>query len=279
MDLPKFRIGNVSKMLGIAPETIRYYERKKIIRPSKDTGSGYRQFDLMDMCLLTRTRAYLHYGFSLEEAKELLAAPGLEVLHAALQTREKELEQSIFEDLTTLNGLRKKLADVHNIKKNLGRFSLQSRPAMLCLTLFEDGCPLNDETGEYLPPHFLDNQLVTFAYLEFDKDKLEKECKDAICDVGMAVLESDAPAIGVQTGGVVRALPACPCLYTAIPMRAEQKYGEALRPVLDFARTRGLCLAGNVICRTIAVHEDGDSYLYYRDVWLPIVESKLNTPI
>ena len=74
MKRSKFKIGQVSKMMGIAPETIRYYERKKIITPPKDTDNGYRQFDIFDVCILGKARTYLRYGFSLEEAQELLAA-------------------------------------------------------------------------------------------------------------------------------------------------------------------------------------------------------------
>ena len=268
MKRSKFKIGQVSRLVGLAPETIRYYERKKIISPLKDGENGYRQFDIIDVCILGKARTYLRYGFSLEEAQELLAAKGIEEIRLELESRAKAIEQHVFEELAKLGGLRKKLEDIGAVRENLGRFSIKNRPGMLCYKLFENGSPLQDEDTR--SPLLFENQLVTFPYLEFPQEEFARG-RIETCDVGIALWENDAPSIGLTNYEGLEFVPPSPCIYTSVLMHTSEDYEKALLPAVAFLKECGMPLSGNVLCRTVSVHGKEDADVYYRDVWIPIV--------
>lgn len=69
-------IGRLSAATGVNVETIRYYERAKLIGPPARTEGNYRtyaQADVMRLRFIKRTR---DLGFSLEQVRALLSISG-----------------------------------------------------------------------------------------------------------------------------------------------------------------------------------------------------------
>jgi MerR family mercuric resistance operon transcriptional regulator len=71
-------IGALSKRSGVNIETIRYYERVKMLAPPPRTASGRRVYDLTDLRVLVFIRRSRELGFSLDEIRALLQLGGLE---------------------------------------------------------------------------------------------------------------------------------------------------------------------------------------------------------
>jgi MerR family mercuric resistance operon transcriptional regulator len=71
-------IGQLSRLSGVNVETIRYYERIKMLRRPPRTDSGRRVYDLTDLRALTFVRRARALGFSLDEIRALLRLGGPE---------------------------------------------------------------------------------------------------------------------------------------------------------------------------------------------------------
>jgi len=69
-------IGELSKRSGVNIETIRYYERVKMLPPPPRTASGRRVYDLTDLRMLAFIRRSRELGFSLDEIRALLRLGG-----------------------------------------------------------------------------------------------------------------------------------------------------------------------------------------------------------
>ncbi|HIZ79845.1 MAG TPA: MerR family transcriptional regulator [Candidatus Lachnoclostridium stercorigallinarum] len=67
-----YTIGEMARMLGVTAETIRYYERKNIIRPIHNEESGYRYYTTWDLHMIIRARCYLGFGFTIEQTADIL---------------------------------------------------------------------------------------------------------------------------------------------------------------------------------------------------------------
>ncbi|HYS89904.1 MAG TPA: MerR family transcriptional regulator [Bradyrhizobium sp.] len=65
-------MGTLSKRSGVNIETIRYYERVKLLSPPPRTASGRRVYDSTDLRILVFIRRPRELGFSLVEIRELL---------------------------------------------------------------------------------------------------------------------------------------------------------------------------------------------------------------
>lgn len=66
-------IGKVAEAAGVEVSTLRYYERRGILREPPRTGSGYRQYDETVVDRIRFVRHAQDLGFTLEEIEELLA--------------------------------------------------------------------------------------------------------------------------------------------------------------------------------------------------------------
>lgn len=68
----KLRIGDLSKQTGCNIETIRYYERIKVLPAPPRTQNSYRLYDESHCTRLIFIRRARELGFSLEEVRGLL---------------------------------------------------------------------------------------------------------------------------------------------------------------------------------------------------------------
>ena len=67
-------IGELAKLAGVTAETIRYYEKERVIPRPKRAGSGkYRRYEKADADRLRFVKRARDLGFSLDEVRELLA--------------------------------------------------------------------------------------------------------------------------------------------------------------------------------------------------------------
>ena len=66
-------IGQVAKRAGVKIETIRYYERQRMIPPPLRSESGYRQYPEDTVARVRFIKRAQELGFSLREIAELLS--------------------------------------------------------------------------------------------------------------------------------------------------------------------------------------------------------------
>ena len=71
-----FSIGELSRHSGVNIETIRYYERIKMLPPPPRTGSGRRVYGPPEGRILAFIRRSRDLGFTLEEIRAMLALGG-----------------------------------------------------------------------------------------------------------------------------------------------------------------------------------------------------------
>jgi MerR family transcriptional regulator, mercuric resistance operon regulatory protein len=69
-------IGELSRLCRVNIETIRYYERVKMLPPPTRTASGRRIYSSTDLRTLTFVRRSRELGFSLDEIRALLRLGG-----------------------------------------------------------------------------------------------------------------------------------------------------------------------------------------------------------
>jgi MerR family transcriptional regulator, copper efflux regulator len=73
-------IGQVAAQASVHPETVRYYERRKLLPAPDRTQAGYRQYSPDAVARIRFIKRAQELGFSLKEIEELLA---LRVRHGA----------------------------------------------------------------------------------------------------------------------------------------------------------------------------------------------------
>jgi len=103
-------IGTVAKRVGVAIDTIRYYEREGLLPEPRRRASGYRSYDDASIVQLRFIRRAKNLGFTLEEIRELLALShdrrkGVAAVKQRAQLRLVALEARIAELQRVRDGL------------------------------------------------------------------------------------------------------------------------------------------------------------------------------
>ena len=111
-------IGQVAKQSGVGVETIRFYERERLIHQPLRPESGYRRYPsetIMRIKFIQRSKAL---GFSLKEIKELLSLRVDSV--SSCGEVKKRAEEKIAD-------IEKKIHTLREMKQALGRLALACR--------------------------------------------------------------------------------------------------------------------------------------------------------
>lgn len=111
-------IGKFAKSGGVGVETIRFYQRKGLLRIPKQEG-GIRRYDEQDIRKLKFIIKAKAAGFTLAEIKELIALDSSDDRHKAYQlaaSRVSELDNTIAELKQARNSLQKLATECRSSK-------------------------------------------------------------------------------------------------------------------------------------------------------------------
>ena len=103
-------IGEAAQAVGVAPTTLRYYEREGLLSPTDRSRAGYRLYDDEAVGRLGFTRAAQAVGFTLDNIRALLELNGdspCQQVQAMIERRLAEVD----EKLDDLRSVRSTLAD------------------------------------------------------------------------------------------------------------------------------------------------------------------------
>ena len=69
-------IGQLAKLAGVKPDTVRFYERTGLLPQAKRTAAGYRSYDQVAAKQLFFVKKAQALGFSLDEIRRVLSLRG-----------------------------------------------------------------------------------------------------------------------------------------------------------------------------------------------------------
>ncbi|HLK04044.1 MAG TPA: heavy metal-responsive transcriptional regulator [Candidatus Acidoferrum sp.] len=119
------RIGELAKRAGVNLQTIRFYERRGLLRKPARTASGYRDYAASDVESLAFIQWCKRLGFTLKEVRPLLA------LHGAVA----RVPAKRSPDLTSILRIaQEKIADIEERQKSLDEMKRQLARAIEQLT-------------------------------------------------------------------------------------------------------------------------------------------------
>ena len=66
-------IGKVATLAGVSPDTLRYYEKERLIQPAAKSAAGYRLYNDEAVRRIRFVKTAQHCGFTLSDIRDLLA--------------------------------------------------------------------------------------------------------------------------------------------------------------------------------------------------------------
>jgi DNA-binding transcriptional MerR regulator len=100
----ELRIGDLGTRTGVTVETLRYYERRNLLRPTRRLASGYRVYEAGAIALVQFIKRAQTLGFTLSEVDELVrlreqawAGDATYLLREAIVTKVRDVERRMRE--------------------------------------------------------------------------------------------------------------------------------------------------------------------------------------
>lgn len=124
-----YKVGEIAKKVGSNVETLRYYEKIKIMPKPKRKESRYRFYDELDLKRLQFIKRAKELGFTLKEIKELL---NLKIESTATCGDVKHLAENKLKDIE------ERIKDLRNIKSVLAKLINQC----ICEEISSEECPI-----------------------------------------------------------------------------------------------------------------------------------------
>ncbi|MDP5276649.1 MerR family transcriptional regulator [Chengkuizengella axinellae] len=90
----RYKIGEISKYIGISKDTIRHWQKKGILEINRDD-NNYNVFTDQDFLKTFKINLYRDLGFSIANVKELLHKEGTDEKKELIEGRIKELDHEI----------------------------------------------------------------------------------------------------------------------------------------------------------------------------------------
>mgnify|MGYP002769716730 CR=1 FL=1 len=274
--MKKYKIGEVSKILDIPVETIRFYEKKGLIHPEKDKYSSYRYYDIWDISRLLDYRKYRELEFTLNESIDIIQSTDFEKYIDKLHQKQEEAEErSRYYELKAI-----KLHNYQNVLKNvpllLGEYPIVRRPE-----------------GYYFINHSYDGEnfyyhkaedikgfheiLKHYTFVEniycIKKDWVNGAQKKEKFQWGFTIKKKWADALKISIHEEMEHITPVKSIYTIIRVKDEELFtAKLLEPVFSHMKAMGYSLNGDILGNQIAtVYEDGER-IRYMEIWVPILE-------
>lgn len=268
MSQREYKIGEVSRLLGLTPEAIRYYEDQGIITPRKAEKTGYRYYNVWDIHILIHARSYRQYGFSLAETAMLLNQSDNRDLIQHLDEKEEEIQEAITEQLRLLRLIRAKKEHIARTEESIGGFRLEYSPEIYRLDTEQ-----NYKLYESREAMDLMREWINRAPFVFPSALLRKEAVESGSEAysfGLGVDSEYAGRLALRESPYIRFHPARLSVFTAFGSCSRMRFSaENLRPALEFMQRQGLRLCGDAVTRVVLMRRENGEYINRHQVWLP----------
>ncbi len=265
-----YKIGEVSKILGISSEAIRYYERQGGVKSKHvDSESGYRYYTALDVYVLMRLRMYRNCGFTVQEGSQLLNRSTLEELADRIVEKQEDVRQAIEWNQRLLCAMDKMAATYRSISGMAWQCRVENSPAMYRFRFLTQGEFIEDEKVMRQMTKWMDRMPIVSLTPYFMKEDILKGNENY--GIGLCVMEEDAEFAGIGSAEVeLEYLPSVPSVYTVIMADSGKELDcKMLAHALDYMNENGMELAGNAAGKTVTTVFHSTLHERAHEVWLP----------
>lgn len=244
-------VGEISRILGISAETIRYYVKEGIITPQKNKENNYWAYSSEDLMKLTDVLFYRNMHLTMRDIKEIMNDLPLAEIGRILDGRKNELIREIKTCVDALNELAVWEEKYKEEIRRIGKFEIGAMPS----EFRRDGCLEEAQhMARYLEQCFdLDKEdwgsvSISFFYdLRYPEAGMQRYLS---IEGSLKVKPSNTRRISATA---IEEKAEC-CLITEVHYSDDVQ--QMIEPMIEYAKEQGLLLEGTFYGR-----EDTNYYI------------------
>ncbi len=232
-------IRQLSKLLGISPQTIRKYEEQGIFAAERSQ-ANYREFDRKGITTLMKCRKLMAMGFSVKQIVEIARGVSYKDGQAMLKRQADELEKEIRMLMNKRRGIAHVYSVMQEIRRKQGSCEFGMAPEAYCYPVVR-----NDELLIRQDEDALD-QWNEFACLRHDVKRFSKEAlmegrRDGGYTGEYCIRAEDVERLGLDVSRAYH-VPSHLCVraYAVRPANTKESVQEIFGFAADFIRENHL---------------------------------------
>lgn len=262
----KYKIGDVSRILGISSDLLRYYEKKGIVSPVKSLENDYRYYEAWDINFLMDSLWYKSFGFPVDHVAEMINVQTAEEVARDFLSKEDEIREGIKRGQMLLKRAEEHRIDLEKTRGGLWQCRIEDSPEAVRYMhrynyMYDYSPELQDLTQQWL-------RYMPFTYRCFEM------LDDEDFRFGSSLSMEYAEALGVDIKPPLTHIPSSKSLYTVFSSSGKGNFTpHLLDRALEYAEKEGLELCGNahgnLLCSVVA---DGGLTGFF-EAWIPVKDN------
>ena len=261
------KIKEITKLFGITPDTVRFYEDKGLIHPKRDK-NGYREYSIWDVMALSDCMKYKGFGLSLDEIKHITEenTPGYysEILKKQIRNTKEEL----LKKQQLLDNLESYLKHLEFARMNVGQYWYQAEPERkLCVLARVRISDINHNDPALA--QWIKNIKNLKAFVLLPTRRAQKGNHNYIWCYGTE--KSVADSINLPEGEDTIDLPARTYLHTIIDTPdGPVAFNEKMEQVFADLESKKLSVKGDILCGLVERYLENESWHSLIDMMIPV---------
>ena len=267
------RIGEVSKILDIPVQTIRFYEQQGIVSPERSGDGAYREYETWDLFYLGECMMYRNMGRTVEEIKKVLHQEPLSYLSECVKRRLAQIKERRAMELLMERYLMEYGRKIEVLHYNVGKFWITKQPELAYFASIEregnqyayinESNKKRKEWNKHLP-------LVQSIQMVRLNDLLDENALDR--DVWVAAIEKELmPILHLHMDEGVQSLPEQICVATIFDAGERGQLSlERYRDLIRQVELQGYKPSGDIRSHLLARCWENGAYHRYFEVFVPI---------
>lgn len=263
-----YKIHEAAKMLGLTPQTLRFYE-KYGIRPGRRTGAGPRSYDKDSIDIMMSLRKYRNCGFTVAQTADLLTCKEPAQIGEAMRDRQAAMGRELERQTRILDAMRRTQNHVEHLMSLEGSRRAMDRPAMAGRLFLARGREeMEKRDMSTLAQWASELPLVRWISLYDESGDPAREPLPAQGFVtGMDMLRF----LRLDQGDALHHFPPCRCLEGMISWNSDtHTQGEAVAGFLRDMAQAGYLRCGSPLVCTLMTTTCDDRTRSVGEVWVPI---------
>ncbi|BBF45008.1 predicted transcriptional regulators [Lachnospiraceae bacterium KM106-2] len=152
----QYKVGQLSKVMGVTSHTIKHYEKFNLVAPVKDQENNYRYYDMRQFNRILESKIYRNIGFPLKDISEIMNECDNEAFKVKLVEHKKKLKREI-ELLQQQYELASAFyKESQEIDEKMGQWFVQPCPKMLFYRQTENDEVMMEESIDHVVSSFME---------------------------------------------------------------------------------------------------------------------------
>lgn len=267
----KYKIGDVARILGISADLLRYYEKKGVVTPEKNTSNDYRYYSPWDINFLMDCLWFKNFGFGIEQIADIVKIPNINDIDGLFLEKEDELRAHMERCRLLLLRSEEHRRDLLKVEQLLYKCEISDSPELVCHINRVGGEYITGPVMEKLALRWLHAMPLNSRYFEMGGENF-KPGAETDYRWGYSLSMDYVRQLNFEISPVMHITKPRKSIHTVFKNLADKGgfSSGALQYALDYAEENALTVKGPVHGVLLASIMENERLTGYFEAWLPV---------